>query len=518
MNNEVNQKQKAIIYCRVSSKDQAEGYSLAAQERLLKEYAGTNNLNVLKVYPISETASKSHVRKTFSEMLNFCNKNKVPIILCEKIDRLTRNLKDAAIISDWVLDNSERAVHFVKENFIVSKNTRAHENLVWDMKVAIARFYTNNLSEEVKKGQSEKLTQGWKPYRPSLGYKSVGDEGHKIHVPDEVSSIFIKQIFDLYSTGLYSIKDLAGLMYENGLRSVNGLKVSSSNIFRIINNPFYYGEIKWNDKFYQGKHTPLISKELFDACQQVLNGGKPDKYVKHNPLFKGMVECGKCAHKVSWYEKKGNWYGRCAYHGLCEQNKIPIREDALVEQVFPFFENIRLSEKDLNTIKENLQRDHQAEIATRDTMINDLARKIGRAKEKRDLSYNDRLEGVIPLEEYQIKNKEIEAEVQTLQAALQKLEEQEIDYFEFGINIMELARKLKRLFPHATKEEKQELFTLAFGKMTVKDKTLEIEYTPWFAKLKYHLPELTTSCEQVISATDKTKNRAVAVLHSSWLG
>ena len=52
----------------------------------------------------------------------------------------------------------------------------AHENLVWDMKVAIARFYTNNLSEEVKKGQKAKLESGWMPQRPCLGYKTIGDK------------------------------------------------------------------------------------------------------------------------------------------------------------------------------------------------------------------------------------------------------------------------------------------------------------------------------------------------------
>ena len=83
--------------------------------------------------------------------LQFIKKNNISLILAEKIDRLTRNLKDASIINDWVQENKNNEVHFVKENFIVSQNTKAHENLVWDMKVAIAKFYTKNLSEEVKK-------------------------------------------------------------------------------------------------------------------------------------------------------------------------------------------------------------------------------------------------------------------------------------------------------------------------------------------------------------------------------
>src|SRR3989344_6728928 len=182
----MNIKIKTIIYCRVSSKEQAdEGYSLDAQEKLLREYAEKHDLEVVKAYRISESASGKQVRKSFLEMLLYATKHKVSVILCEKIDRLTRNLKDAATVDDWVREDAKREIHFVKESFVLNGNTRAHENLVWDMKVAIARFYTNNLSEEVRKGQKEKLAQGWIPMRAKIGYKTIGEKGHKIHVIDE---------------------------------------------------------------------------------------------------------------------------------------------------------------------------------------------------------------------------------------------------------------------------------------------------------------------------------------------
>jgi len=148
---------KSIIFARVSSREQEEtGYSLDAQEKLLQDYASKNIMKVIKAYKITEISSGKQIRTMFHEMLNYATKHKVSVILCEKIDRLTRNPKDAAIINDWIMNDKERSVHFVKESFIVSQNTRAHENLVWDMKVAIARFYTNNLSEEVKKGKKKK--------------------------------------------------------------------------------------------------------------------------------------------------------------------------------------------------------------------------------------------------------------------------------------------------------------------------------------------------------------------------
>src|SRR3989304_2485163 len=199
-------KTKAILFARVSSKDQEEtGYSLDAQEKMLKKYADDNHFSIVKTYRISESASGKQVRKLFNEMLAYAIKNKIPVILCEKIARLTRNPKDAATISDWLQADETRYIHFVKENFIVNRNTRAHDNLVWDMKVAIARFYTNNLSEEVKKGQAEKLRQGGYPSRAQLGYKTVGEKGHKVHVLDETTAPTLKKMLEMYATGNYSM-------------------------------------------------------------------------------------------------------------------------------------------------------------------------------------------------------------------------------------------------------------------------------------------------------------------------
>src|SRR5437773_7358189 len=122
---------KAVLYCRVSSTEQEDsGYSLDSQEKLLKDYATKNHLEVEKIYRISESASGKQIRNSFNEMLAYISKRRIPVVLCEKIDCLNRNLRDAAVVSDWIATDLEREIHFVKESFVVSKNTRAHENLI----------------------------------------------------------------------------------------------------------------------------------------------------------------------------------------------------------------------------------------------------------------------------------------------------------------------------------------------------------------------------------------------------
>jgi hypothetical protein len=71
----------------------------------------------------------------------------------------------------------------------------------------------------------EKIRQGWLPTKPPLGYKTVGDKGHKIHIVDEEKTPLIRKMFELYATGNYSLKKLVQVMYKEGLRTRNGNKL-----------------------------------------------------------------------------------------------------------------------------------------------------------------------------------------------------------------------------------------------------------------------------------------------------
>jgi len=148
---------KTVLLCRVSSKEQEEtGYSLPAQEKLLREYSDKKGLVVSKVFSISESASGAKQRKLFNEMLQFIQKQNIHNIVCEKADRLTRNLKDAVMIYGWLETDKERSLHLVKDSLVLHKNSRSQEKLNWDIRIVFAKNYIDNLSEEVKKGKKKR--------------------------------------------------------------------------------------------------------------------------------------------------------------------------------------------------------------------------------------------------------------------------------------------------------------------------------------------------------------------------
>ena len=160
---------QAVIYARVSSREQEqEGYSIQAQQRLLRTYAAKNGFEVVREFIDIETA-KTTGRKEFGEMVKFIGKSlNCRTILVEKTDRLYRNFEDQIR-----LEKLDIEIHFAKTGTIVSKNAKAQTKFMHGIEVVSAKYYSDNLREEVIKGMREKAEQGIYPGRAPFGYEII---------------------------------------------------------------------------------------------------------------------------------------------------------------------------------------------------------------------------------------------------------------------------------------------------------------------------------------------------------
>jgi len=224
----------AVLYARVSSKDQErEGFSIPAQLKLLRSYALEHRLTILQEFVDIETAKQAG-RGGFGEMLAFLKANpSCRTMLVEKTDRLYRNIRD------WItVDDLDLAVHFVKENAVVSKASRSSEKFMHGIKVLMAKNYVDNLSEEVKKGMREKAEQGHWPTKAPVGYVD-NLATHRIEV-DPVRGPLLTALFDLYASGQYSLKALTAKAHALGLTYPrSGRRMMKAEMHRILQNPIY---------------------------------------------------------------------------------------------------------------------------------------------------------------------------------------------------------------------------------------------------------------------------------------
>ena len=490
---------KCVLYCRVSSKEQEEtGYSLPSQEKLLREYAQRKGFEVLKVFPVAESASGAKKRKVFAEMMDLIDKNNVPNLLCEKVDRLTRNFREAIVADDWVEANSDRQIHFVKQNLVIHKYAKSDEKFRWDIEIVLAKKYISNLSEEVKKGQKEKIAQGWLPTRPPVGYKTIGEKGHKIHIIDEEKVPIIQKMFELYYSGNYSTYALTDVMYKEGLRSASDKKIGKSVLYELLTNPFYCGQIVWNGQVTEGKHEPIITKDLFNSVQEKLNRKfKVPTYTKHLPVFKAKIDCIGCGGTVTWEIQKGHWYGHCNHYRKCKEKKW-WRQEKVEDELFPMFDNVApKTDKVLEVLRKGLKDSHINEIEFHTNVLNTLNKTIETSQRRLEAIYEDKIDGKITPDFYNRKFTEYTKEKVDALESLEKLNDGNTKYYEAGYAIHELASKASDIYksPKATVEDKRLLLSKIFSNLALKQENIRPDYTLAFQFLKEWVPKVNNTFE-----------------------
>lgn len=481
-------KTKAVLFARVSTREQAEeGYSLLAQEKLISEYANKKDLQIVKSFSVPESARGKQERKLFNSLLDYTFKNpQIKIVLCEKVDRITRNFKDAVKLDDWLKEDEERQIHFVKQNLIIHKNSRSHEVLQWDIYLALARQYSNNLSEETKKGLNEKAEQGWYPGNHKRGYLCLGDIGHKTWVIDgkKPDAKFIEMAFVLYNSGNYTLRTLSKELYQQGW-FINGKQVSISELHKLLSDPFYCGQFIFRNKLYENaKHPPLITKELFYSVQdQLQRKTKSGKYRKHVFLFGGsLLNCGECGRSITAEVQKGHPYYHCTkYTSSCTQRKY-VREEKIEKQTLEILDSIKIQNpKLLEWVRGALKEAHQAGSKYHEETIEELDREYLKAKRRLDTLYDDKVDGKISKDFYERRQVEYEEQLNHIVEAKQQHCKANIDYLKLGINIFELAQKGRQIYENMLSlNEKRELLSFVFSNLKLKDEILTPSFTNGF--------------------------------------
>lgn len=182
--------------------------------------------------------------------------NRCQTVLVEKTDRFYRNVKDLVKVKDLGI----KAI-MAKENMIMSPASKSHDKFTHTLNVALASRFSDNLSEETKKGMLEKARQGIWPSQASIGFENVeGPSRKRIIVKDPVLAPLVKRMFELYATGKYSTQELSKEATKLGLvHRKSGNKLSKAVMWDILNNPIYYGDFYWVGVLYNGTHEPITS-------------------------------------------------------------------------------------------------------------------------------------------------------------------------------------------------------------------------------------------------------------------
>ncbi|MBI5401064.1 MAG: recombinase family protein, partial [Candidatus Yonathbacteria bacterium] len=329
-----------FLYARKSTDtEDKQVLSIEAQLIELRALARRDGLEVVQEF-VEKRSAKTPGRPVFEEMMWRVEKGEMSGIICWKIDRLSRNPVDSGRIS-WMLQQGTIAKIITHDRAYLP-----HDNvLLMSVEFGMANQYIRDLSVNVTRGLRQKARMGIYPSSAPLGY--LNDPRTKTIVVNKKKSPIIRKAFEMYAEGKSRYEDIARFLFENsittgatrGWTKGGGRLLKKDQIAFLLSNPFYVGRFRYAGEMYEGKHTPIVSKELFEKVQKVLkersNKNRPPE---NNPqAYCGLLSCSGCGCSITAEEKmkvqkNGNAHRYVYYHCTKKRGKCGgefVREEVL---------------------------------------------------------------------------------------------------------------------------------------------------------------------------------------------
>jgi len=425
-----------LIYARKSTDDEdRQVLSIEAQLKELREYAKRENLLVCKEVVEAKTAKKPG-RPLFNEVLAEIERGHAEGILAWHPDRLARNSIDGGKIIYMVDQRVIRDLRFPTFRF----DDSAQGKFMLSIAFGQSKYYIDALSENIRRGIRLKLSKGIWPQWAPIGY--INDRKTRTIIIDEGKAPFIKRVFELYSSGKYPLEEIHDKVNALGLTGRRNKPLSNSQYQTMLKNPLYYGVFRYKGEVYEGTHEPIITKKLFDRCQQVMQmRGKHKEPQQKKFILKGLMRCGECGRMITAEIQKGHVYYRCTKRLTnCKQKYV--REEELAAQISKFIQKVSLSDEWTKKIIEELERDRNTSLHSGEAQQQNLEVKVKEMDDKVSKLIDIYLEGTITLEEYQRKKEDFINEKRNLQESAK-------DFAAGSANWFEPARELVTLFNRA---------------------------------------------------------------------
>ncbi len=440
-----------IIYARKSTEEEDQQVlSIEAQLVELKEFAAKEKLEIVASLCEAKTA-KEPGRTKFAEMLSLIEKGKADGIISWHPDRLARNSVDGGRIIYMIDRGLIKSLKFPTFWFEPTPQGLFMLNIAFGQ----SKYFVDNLRENVKRGLRQKIRNGVWPGWAPVGY--LNNPKTRMIGVDKDKAGKVRKLFELYATGEYTLKSLANWCKEKNLRGNLNKEIAISNIQKILQNIFYIGLIKYHGEIFEGRHEPLISKKLFDKCQEVMNKrGKVQEVRKHNFAFLGLLKCASCGCSITAEIQKGHNYYRCTKKkGLC-QEKHYLREEALAEQIKNFLQKVALSSQDTEKVLAALEAEQEQAKQQTQSKLESLKEQLKQIETKLAKLLDVFLSDALSTEEYAAKKQELLSQKVELQEKI-------TDFEQKGLSWLEPAREFVLSLNQAAKlvaaENKKEMAT-----------------------------------------------------------
>ena len=317
------------------------------------QLAEREGLEIVTMKRESHSAKETGQRPVFNEIVDEIKQGKFNGILTWAPDRISRNAGDLGKVIDLMDGNYLQDIRTYGQRFTNSPNDKFMLMILCSQ----AKLENDNRGINVKRGLRTRCEMGlWVGTAP-LGYlnqKHMDKKGQVIVDPQRAP--IIKKMFEKVAYEQWSGRKVYNWMrFELNFYTRGNKPLTLSGVYRILENPFYYGIFERprdSGNWYQGKHQPLITRELFEKVKAQL---KRDQIVRETKefAFTKLFTCGYCQSGISaeekWKQLKDGGANRYIYYSCSRardrncKNKY-IREEELITELLKILDKVNINE------------------------------------------------------------------------------------------------------------------------------------------------------------------------------
>jgi site-specific DNA recombinase len=478
------EKLRYFIYARKSSESEdRQMASIDSQIDELKKLAKESDLNVVRIFSESKSA-KAPGREVFADMIQRIKKGEADGIICWKLNRLARNPIDGGEVS-WMLQQS-----IVKHIFTYGRSYYSTDNvIVMAVELGMANQFVRDLSVDAKRGLRSKAERGWYPSFSTLGYihNPLKKKGDKEINKDGERFNLVRKMFDLMLSGSYSTPKIWEIATKEwGLRNKQGGKIAKSTVYRILTDPFYYGEFEYpkgTGNWYVGKHEPMITKDEYDRIQELLGTDGRPRPKTHAFAFTGMIRCGECGCLITAEDKvkrqkNGNVHNYTYYHCTkkkevsCSQKTI--RDSKLEEQIAEELLTITIPPEFREWALQAIQEENRREFTDKKSLIESQQKAYNACMEEFDGLITMRAKDQIDDEAFLRRKTPLEQEKKRLKKLLEESDKAIDDWLEKAEVLFGFAETASWRFKTGQLQDKKEVLAYLGSNLLLTDRKLLI--------------------------------------------
>ena len=472
--NQLSQSNNAIIYTRVSTKEQADtNTSLETQKKYCENYAKSNGYNVVGYFGGTYESAKSDERKEFKRMLKYVKQSGyVGYIIVYSYDRFSRTGSSAAQISQELNNQGIQVKAVTQEVDTNSAAGKFQQNLFY----MFSQFDNELRKDKTITAMTDLLRKGYWLWTPPVGYINKKKYHKAVDweiVPSKEWKL-IKKAFAWKLKGIYSNTDII-----DKLKNL-GITIDERRLSEMFKNPFYCGVLVSKmipGEIIEGKHQALVSKEDFLKINSIeTHHPKHRKAENDNLPLKQFIYCESCKLPLTGYlvKKKGLYYYKCRTKG-CSCNKSAkslhntFTEDLKTYQLDPKYKDVV---KDVMTYTyDNITKEIRTQKKSVKKTITELSTKIESIEERYAL-------GEINSAIYKKFKDKYESQKQELQS---KIENPTLNSSNLELAIdkaLNLSESLEKIWTEGDLKQKQNLQNLVFPSGLGYDKSNDRVRTP----------------------------------------